>query len=279
MSLPEPVSFTKTWHSKPYPFIDPSRPELSAAGKNVVVTGGGSGIGNAVAVAFAKAGAKSVSIVGRSADKLKRGAENIQGAILPNGTTKVISEAADFLVKSQIDAAIQSIVAKVGKIDVFVSNAGILQQPGPITPYNVDLFLFGVSEGIRSVFNAFQAFLPVAGPDAVVLNTSSCVATITPVPGIPAYAVSKAATLKEMEYFAAENSHVRVVNIQPGWVTSDHNGHMGEVRDSPDLPGQFYLWLASDEAKFLKDKYVWVNWDAVNIIKQKFTKEHSRENV
>ncbi|KAF3396963.1 Short chain dehydrogenase andI [Talaromyces pinophilus] len=242
MSFPEPISFTKTWHSKPYPFIDPSRPELSAVGKNVVITGGGSGIGNAVAVAFAKAGAKSVSIVGRSADRLKRGAEKIQSAIPPNGATKVISEVADLLVKSQIDAALQSIVAKVGKIDVFVSNAGVLQQPGPITPYDVDLFLSGVSDGIRTAFNAFQSFLPVAGSDAVMLNTSSCVATISPVPGIPAYA--------------------------PGWVASDLNGHQAEAPDSPDLPGQFYLWLASDEAKFLKDKYVWVNWDAEELVKR-----------
>ncbi|GAM36977.1 hypothetical protein TCE0_022f06501 [Talaromyces pinophilus] len=268
MSFPEPISFTKTWHSKPYPFIDPSRPELSAVGKNVVITGGGSGIGNAVAVAFAKAGARSVSIVGRSADRLKRGAEKIQSAIPPNGATKVISEVADLLVKSQIDAALQSIVAQVGKIDVFVSNAGVLQQPGPITPYDVDLFLSGVSDGIRTAFNAFQSFLPVAGSDAVMLNTSSCVATISPVPGIPAYAVSKAATLKAMEYFAAENPHIRVVNIQPGWVASDLNGHQAEAPDSPDLPGQFYLWLASNEAKFLKDKYVWVNWDAEELVKR-----------
>lgn len=241
MSFPEPVSFTKTWHSKPYPFIDPSRPELSAAGKNVVITGGGSGIGNAIAVAFAKAGAQSVSIIGRSADKLKSGAENIQGAIPPTRVTKVISEVADLLVKSQVDAALQSIAARVGKIDVFVSNAGVLQQPGPITPYDVDLFLSGVSDGIRSAFNAFQAFLPVAGSDPVVLNTSSCVATIAPVLGIPAYAVSKAATLKAMEYFAAENPHVHVVNIQPGWVASDLNGHQAEAPDSRKSQSELLL--------------------------------------
>ena len=45
IEIPKFTSFTKTWHNKPYASISPSRPELSAKGKNVVVTGGGTGIG------------------------------------------------------------------------------------------------------------------------------------------------------------------------------------------------------------------------------------------
>lgn len=43
MSLPKFYSFTRTWHSKPADAISLSRPEMSAAGKVVVVTGAGSG--------------------------------------------------------------------------------------------------------------------------------------------------------------------------------------------------------------------------------------------
>lgn len=35
-----------------------------------------------------------------------------------------------------------------------------------------------------------------------------------------------------------------------------------------DLPGHFYVWLASDEAKFLKGKYVWANWDAKELLER-----------
>ncbi|KAF7587629.1 hypothetical protein BBP40_006913 [Aspergillus hancockii] len=109
IKYPAPLSFTKTWHTKPYPFISPSQPQLSATGKNVVVTRGGTGIGNAIAVAFAQAGAKSVSIIGRRPDKLQTDAEIISAAA-PDGATEVLFEVADLLNRVQVDQVVHSIV-------------------------------------------------------------------------------------------------------------------------------------------------------------------------
>ena len=53
------TSFTKAWHNKPYGSIDPKRAELDAENKFVVIAGGSSGIGKAIAIAFAEAGARS----------------------------------------------------------------------------------------------------------------------------------------------------------------------------------------------------------------------------
>src|ERR1700733_12870011 len=58
--------FTPTYHHHSYPAIDPSRPELSAKGKGVLITGGGQGIGKATARAFAQADAYAIIITGRT---------------------------------------------------------------------------------------------------------------------------------------------------------------------------------------------------------------------
>lgn len=52
----------KEWHNDTYASIDPSRPELFAIGKKVVITGGGHGIGRGTAIAFAQAGAAAIAI-------------------------------------------------------------------------------------------------------------------------------------------------------------------------------------------------------------------------
>lgn len=94
--FPERVSFTKTWHTKPYPYISPNRQELSATGKNVVVTGGGTGIGLATAIDFAEAGADSVSIIGRRLGKLQAGVASINAASKALNT-RVFYQTADLL--------------------------------------------------------------------------------------------------------------------------------------------------------------------------------------
>jgi shikimate 5-dehydrogenase len=67
MAFPQ---YTKIFHNFSYPAIEPSRPELSTAGKVVFITGGGSGIGPRIAHAFAKSGAAKIIIMGRTESSL-----------------------------------------------------------------------------------------------------------------------------------------------------------------------------------------------------------------
>ncbi len=232
--MPALVSFTEKWHTEPYSSISPKRPELSSSGKNVIVTGGATGIGRGIAVAFAQAGAKCVSIIGRRLDKLKEAADIISKEASKD--TDVLYEQADLSDRGQVDAAFKSVTDKSGRIDILVSNAGFLPTPGMLVGYDAGKLMQGFELNVLTTFNALQAFVPLAGPQPLVIHISTAVAHFRPMAGASGYAASKAAALKIMDYFAWETPEIHVVNVQPGWVPTDLNGHEPRAPDVGTFP-------------------------------------------
>lgn len=225
--LPQFASFTKNWHNKPYDFISPTRPELSAKGKNVVVAGGGTGIGKAIATAFAQAGASSVSILGRRVERLQSAAEEIRAA---GSNTTVVTESADFSQLPAAEAGLKKVAAAVGgKIDVFVWSAGIAPEVGALKGYSVDEFRRGLDLIVAGAFNAIQAVLPLAAPDAKIVNVSTGMVHMKPIPGMFAYSSAKLAVVKLFDYLAVEHSGLHVVQIQPGVIATEINADHGVV--------------------------------------------------
>lgn len=221
-------SFTKTWHNKPYPQISPNRPELSAAGKIVFITGGGTGIGKATAIAFAQAGAKAIAIFGRRVEKLKEAVNDIHNAN-PKGTTKVVFESVDLSKHAAVVAAFSSALNQTGgdKVDVFISNAGIATTAGTIADYDEKDFHQGLELNMGAAFNAVRAILPLLAPKAKVLNITSGIAHIEPVPPVWLYAATKAANTKMFDYLQTENPDLDVFNVQPGVVSTELNAGSG----------------------------------------------------
>lgn len=218
------ISFTETWHNRPYPAISPTRPELSAAGKNVVITGGGTGIGKASAIAFAQAGAKSVSIIGRRVDRLQTAGQAITEA---NPSTHVVLQPGDITNRSSIEAALGAIAAKVGgKIDIFVNNAGMLPKEAAVIDYPESEVRRSFEVNLMGSFNALQVFTPLASPGAKLLYIGSSISHWSPLPEVPgvwSYAAAKAAALKMIDYYASETPNIHVVSIHPGIVGTEIN--------------------------------------------------------
>jgi NAD(P)-dependent dehydrogenase (short-subunit alcohol dehydrogenase family) len=121
MASPYP-SATKKWHSNTYPSISPTRPELSAKGKTVLITGGGTGIGAETARSFAQAGASRIALLGRREQPLLETKASIERQ---HPKVEVFVASTDVTNKSQVDAAFAKFVGD-GKIDVLVSNAGLV---------------------------------------------------------------------------------------------------------------------------------------------------------
>ena len=135
----------------------------------------------------------------------------------------------------------------------------------------------GFDINVRTTLNAVHAFLPLAAEGATLLNISSGVAHMSPMRGVSAHVVGKAAQTKLIDFIQAENPDLHVVNIQPGVVNTEALRDAGvEPQDDDTLPGQFCVWLASTEAKFLKGKFVWANWDVNEMMARAEEIESSR---
>lgn len=282
-------SFTKTWRNKPYAAISPSRPELSAKGKVVFITGGGTGIGKATGIAFAQAGAKAVAIFGRRVEKLREAAEEIRAANAKGGT-KVVFEALDLSKRESTDKGFAGALKQIGadNVNVFVSNASTGFVKGTLAGYDEQNAREFFDMNLMGAFNAIQGATPLLASDAKVLHISSGIGHIMPIPGVWTYAAVKAANTKMFDYLAAENPGWSVFNVQPGVVGTDINTLMEQQDEGElcpcyrccsyhivcflddswltkdltvELPANFHVWLASPEAEFLKGKYLWVNWD------------------
>ena len=189
----------------------------SLAGRTVFVTGGSSGIGGDIVVAFARQGAK-VGFTGRNADA----AAKVIAAASAVGPVPLFlkSDASDVAALQQ---AIQTVAAEFGDIGVLINNVANDERHDfmAVTP---DDFDWRVSINLRPHFFAAQAVaegMKRLGGGAIV-NLGSTSWKIKG-KGYPVYATCKSATVGLTRSLARElgEHHIRVNTLTPGWVMTD----------------------------------------------------------
>ncbi|KAF6811048.1 short chain dehydrogenase [Colletotrichum sojae] len=254
--LPSP---TPTWHNDTYDAIFPSRPELSAAGKTIVVVGAGSTIGRETSLAFAAAGAARLVLVGRTASSVAETA-----AQLPKSVDS-LTLSVDITSEESLAAA----AAAAGTWHVLVLTAGYLSEPSTIGGSAADDWWQSFETNARGTYLTAKAFLPTADPGRaafLALTTGTTAMPAAVLPGLSSYIVSKLAQTKIVEYLAAENPNLFAAALHPGMVESAIFYKSGASPDAlpmdkAQLPAHFSVWLASEEAAFLNGRTVWANWD------------------
>jgi 2-keto-3-deoxy-L-fuconate dehydrogenase len=236
---------------------------FSLKGKNAVVTGGGSGIGKAICLLFAKQGA-----IVHIPDLSLEAAEITANAIQQDGG-KAFSYALDVGAQKKVVELFQSI----GKIDILVNNAGIAHIGKADTTEEAD-FERVYNVNVKGAYNCLYGALPLMkAKGGVIVNMASIAANI----GLAdrfAYSMSKGAifamTMSVARDYIADN--IRCNSISParvhtpfvdGFIAKNYQGREAEMFEKlsksqpigrmakPDEVAALALYLCSDEAGFV----------------------------
>ncbi len=188
---------------------------MDIKGKNVLVAGGGTGIGAACALALAQAGCR-VAISGRREAKLREVAEQ------PGGGPPILFHAADVADRKSVRELFAWADEQLGQIDIFINSAGVNivdRMMSNLTPENWDLLMQVNATG---AYNCMHAVLPQMRDrgDGLIINVSSIAGKRAGLLGGVAYNASKfAMTALSITVAQEEKDHgIRITNVYPGEV-------------------------------------------------------------
>ena len=230
---------------------DLARESVDLSGKVALVTGASKGIGRAVAMAYARAGA-DVAITGRDADGLSRTAD----AIASQGRRVQICQV-DFLDRDAVTAIPTAVAEELGRIDILVNNAAIIHPRIDLEQLDEQLWYDVIEVNLNAAAMLTRRTIPImrdAGGGSI-CNISS-IGGRTGAKGRSAYRVTKAALISLTESVAAEvwSDGIRVNCICPGG--TDTEGYRSAFNTAgradnprlmaPDEIAQLALFLASD---------------------------------
>ena len=187
---------------------------MGLSGKTAIITGGGSGIGKAIAQAFVREGAKVV-IAGRDGKKLERAAAEIGGECL--------AVSADVSKTSDVQKLVEAALGKFHDINVLVNNAAVL-LPGTAESLSEEDFDQTFDINVRGLWLLSRAVLPQmrAAGGGSIINIASVLSMLGARNRV-AYAASKGAVMAMTKAMALDHAaeNIRVNCICPGIVATE----------------------------------------------------------
>ena len=193
---------------------------FSLQGKVALVTGASRGIGRAIAIGLADAGA-DVALAARSEEDLEAVAKEIEAL-----DRKALVLPTDVTDRSQIESAIEKTESELGTLRILVNNAGGTRFMAPLTDLRPEGWTKMLSLNLDSVFHATQlaAQRMVDNGGGSILQIAS-VGGIIGSPGLSFYSAAKGAVRVFSQAVAKElaTANVRVNSIAPGWIATDLN--------------------------------------------------------
>jgi len=234
--------------------------EIVRENKIAIVTGGGSGIGLAIAERFTKANIITI-IVGRNNEKLANARQKLGELCIPFSF--------DLNDLKKIPALVDDIIKQFGRIDVLINNAGINMKK-EFTEVSDDDFQSIIHTNVSSMFSLSREVVKVMlkNENGCIINISS-MASQYGLPKVIAYTASKSAIEGMTKAMATELSPkgIRVNCIAPGFIATDMSAKalnsdaerkqkvlsrtpMGKLGTPADI-GDAAFFLASDAAKYI----------------------------
>jgi len=233
-----------------------------------IITGAGSGIGEATAFKFAREGAK-VAVCDIKLDTAERVAAEIR-----DGGGTAMAFAIDVTKKASIALMVEGVMAAWGRIDTLVNNAGIVQD-AQFKKMTDEQFDRVIDVNLKGVYNCTKAVV-----DVMLAQNSGCILNASSIVGIHGnfgqtnYAATKFGVIGMVKTWARElgRKGIRANAICPGFVETPILRSMPEkvikmIEDrvplgrlaKPEEIANTYAWLASDEASYINGAVIEVS--------------------
>jgi len=243
------------------------------SGQVAIVTGGGRGIGRAIALTLADAGA-AVAAVARSSREVDETAR-----LIAERSGRALALAADVASPADVGRVAAETEARLGPVDILINNAGVSGPNTPLSETDPDAWWRTVEVNLRGPMLCAHAVLPgmIRRARGVIINIGSYAGIRPNTGGSSAYAVSKAALVRFSDSLAATcgGQGVQVFTLSPGLVHTAMADALDVFKQIPETEwtpvaqvAAMALRLAAGDARQLNGRFFHVHDDLDELLRE-----------